>query len=262
MGRGGEDHLDGVPKDEVSHHGISSKNNPANQAEVQQIRSCQCQGPRHNPQPRLKVHQLQDAQNEQQDVQPVQCVVPRQRVHQVLRANPHSSKSQVWKPLFQSKGPSPVSRDTSSTIRRPTLSDCHGIVSSMQTTGVFTDWPITSPLTSVQLAEVHRSTFSTRQHRNQQTLQPGKRVARHTCKPLAEQRASHFKSGETRTTHCNLANREEIPPSRNVAKPEKSPPVTWQKQLLPPEGVRRHLQGSANWQGREDCGTLRTAAVR
>ena len=78
-------YLDGVAKDEMCHHGIAHKHHAADQAEMDEVRASQSQGARHDSQARLKVHALQHAPNEQQDVDAIQGIVPRQLVNQVLQ---------------------------------------------------------------------------------------------------------------------------------------------------------------------------------
>lgn len=79
-----ETHADGVAKDEVSHHGVADKDHATDEAEVDKIRASQSQGAGDHPQAGLEVHTLQHPPNQQQDVDAIQCIVPRQLVHQVL----------------------------------------------------------------------------------------------------------------------------------------------------------------------------------
>lgn len=78
-------YLDGVSKDQMCHHGVANEHHATDQAEMDEVRTSQGQGARHNSQARLEVHSLQHAPNEQQDVDAIQRVVPGQLVDQVLQ---------------------------------------------------------------------------------------------------------------------------------------------------------------------------------
>lgn len=78
-------YLDGVAENQMCHHGVTNKHHATDEAEMDEVRTRQGQGARHNSQARLEVHSLQHTPNEQQDVDAIQGVVPGQLVDQVLQ---------------------------------------------------------------------------------------------------------------------------------------------------------------------------------
>ena len=71
----------------MGHHGIAHKHHATDEAEVDEIRARKSQGAGDHTQARLKVHTLQHAPDQQQDVDAIQGIVPRQLVHQVLHSH-------------------------------------------------------------------------------------------------------------------------------------------------------------------------------
>ena len=69
-------HLDGIAKDEMRHHGVSDEHHASHDGKMNEVGTGQPEGAGHNAQARLKVHQLENARNEQEDVNAVERKVP------------------------------------------------------------------------------------------------------------------------------------------------------------------------------------------
>ena len=77
--------LDDVAKYDVRHHGVPHKHDARHHREVQEIGAREQQRAGHDTEARLEVHEVEDACDNEQNVDTVQCIVPRERVDQELQ---------------------------------------------------------------------------------------------------------------------------------------------------------------------------------
>ena len=77
--------LDDVAKNDMCHHRIANKHDARHDREVQQVGASEQQRARHDAQAWLEMHQIQDARDHEEDVDAIECIVPRERLHQVLQ---------------------------------------------------------------------------------------------------------------------------------------------------------------------------------